>query len=195
MRRLELISGPECYPVTLDEVKAQRNRSDTLDDSYLTACIKAMTDHAENVTRRQLCTAVYELTVEAWNPSAVIELPKPPLQSVTSITSVDYEGEETELDASTYEVITDTIVGFVRPAYGETWPDARFLVIRYSCGYPTTGSPATATTPEAIKQWMLARIGTMDVFRESILAGQTVGELPRDFVDCLLDAYIIPEVV
>lgn len=195
MRRLELISGPECYPVTLAEVKAQRNRTDTLDDAFLEGCIKAMTNHAEGVTRRQLVAATYELTVESWNPAAEIELPLPPLQSVISIKSVDYEGNETELDAAEYEVVTDTIVGFVRPAYGKTWPDARFLVIRFVCGYPTEGSPATATTPDAIKSWMLARVGTMDAFRETILVGQTVNELPHDFVDCLLDAYIVPEAI
>lgn len=194
MRRLKLIDGPECYPVTLAEVKAQRNRADTLDDAYLTACIKALTQQAEHITGRQLVSAVYELTVESWNPQLVIDLPKPPLQSVTSITSVANDGTETVLDTSTYEVLTDTLVGQVRPAYEEEWPDVRQLVIRYTCGYPTTGSPAVSTTPEAIKQWMLARIGTMDQFREMLIAGQSIEAMPHDFVDCLLDGYIIPEV-
>lgn len=194
MRRLQQIVGPECYPVTLDEVKPQRNRTDTLDDAYLESCLKAMTSYAEHVTGRQLVTATYELTVEAWNPASVIKLPKPPLQSVTSITAVANDGTETVVDSSTYEVLTDTLVGQVRPAYEQEWPDVRFLVVRYVCGYPTTGSPAVATTPEAVKQWMLARIGTMDAFREGIIVGQSVESMPRDFVDCLLDGFIIPEV-
>lgn len=195
MQRLKLIAGPECEPVTLDEVKAQRARTDSLDDAYLESCIAAMRQHAEAETGRQMVTAVYELTVEAWNPAAAIELPRPPLQSVESITAVADDGTEAVVDPSAYEVVADTIVGFVRPAPEQVWPEARTLVIRFSAGYPTVGSPATATTPEPIKQWMLVRIGTMDEYREAVVSGTIVGKLPRDFVDALLDPYRIPWVV
>lgn len=203
---LRLIEAPEALPVTLAEVKAHAGISGSADDDLLEAFIKAATEQAENMTRRQFCPATWELVLDAFpdytrgNPLAAIELPRPPLVDVESITYTDPDGVEQTMLSGAYVVDADSFVGRVYPAVGTSWPDTLdapgAVTVRYSCGWAMTDatSPESWTGPDALKTWILMRVAGLYGLRENYVIGQTVAEAPRSFVDCLLDPYIVPEV-
>lgn len=214
---LTVITAPSIEPVTVAEAKAHLNiaSSVTDDDSLIASYIKAARRHGENITRRAFVATTFELVLDEFPGSFVvrelggygcrpqsiyrehIELPRPPLQSVTSIKYLDASGTEQTLDASRYVVDTGSEPGRVFPVFGQTWPttlDRQNAVrIRYVSGWPLdlTTSPDSATTPEDIKAWLLTRVAGLYEQRESFVLGQTVAAMPRDFVDGLLDAHIV----
>lgn len=111
-------------------------QSDTTHDSHLTRLIRAATADVERYTRRALVTQTWRLSLNDWpcdsthyrryaGYSGRILLPRPPLQSVTSITYVNDAGTVETIDPSAYQVAVDASPAYVEPAYGEVWPTVR----------------------------------------------------------------------
>lgn len=68
----------------------------------------------------------------------------------------------------------------------EGWPHGTQLVrVRFTCG----AWPDAATVPEPIKLWIMQRVATAYAAREALADDGRLVELPRDFVDGLLDPY------
>ena len=184
---LKLITAPATEPVTLTQAKLQCRVDGTDEDALLTLLITAARRAAEIRTGRALVTQTWELALDAF-PVSAIELPMPPVQSITSIKYLDAAGVEQTIDAANYAL--DSYGGlrhWALPAYGLEWPDtldaANAVKIRFAAGYG-----AADAVPEDIKMWMLMSIGTMYTHRETAVAGQLV-ELPGDFWQSLLDSY------
>lgn len=140
---------PTSLAVPLSEAKKQCEvgDDDTTHDSHLVRLIKAATGDVERHTRRALVTQTWRLALNEFPYSSVnksrVYLPRPPLQSVSSITYVDDNGTTQTLSSSFYQVATDTKPGYVEPAYGESWPvvrpeTAEAIEITYLAGYGTT---------------------------------------------------------
>ena len=199
---LRLITAPEVDPVTLDQVKGQCRVSHALEDSLLTMFTKAAVEHGENLTNRQFVEAEYELVLDGF-PDEEIELPRPPLQSVEAITYLDPDGVLQTLSSELYVVEPHGLVGRILPAYGESWPATRStsgaVKVRFKTGWPTAevGEPpvVTATTPGSIRTWILIRVAGLYEQREAFVQGsrEALTEMPRSFVDGLLDRWIVPE--
>lgn len=78
-----------------------------------------------------------------------IELPNPPLQSITSITYLDTTGGRQTLDPSAYRVDVTGERGIVTPAFGTSWP-ATYQVpgaveVTFVCGF----GPPAAVSPKS----------------------------------------------
>lgn len=97
---------------------------DTTHTRHLERAISAAIADAERHTRRAFITQTWRLSLSCF-PSQRIYLPRPPLQSVTSITYVDANGTTQTLSSSLYQVSTDGSPGFVEPAFGQSWPSVR----------------------------------------------------------------------
>lgn len=199
---LSLVTEPSVLPVSLDEIKEHlRIEPDvSTDNRLLDSLVRSATEQVENMTRRQLCSATWDLILDAFplytrtNPLASIELPMPPLQDVVSITYVDQDGVTQTMLSGAYTVDADSEPGRVYPAYGTFWPLALdapgSVTVRFSCGWVSPYG-----IPESIRTWIKVRVATLYAQAESLVIGQTVAEAPRSYVDCLLDRYIVPEVV
>jgi uncharacterized phiE125 gp8 family phage protein len=139
---------------------------------YIVAQAVAARQLLETQTRRQLVTATWKLSLdrfpgcnewcnhagehvccsssqERWHRSRGIELPVPPLQSVTSITYVDSNGDTQTLATDQYQVDALSTPGRVLPAYGVSWPTTRCQAnavnITFVAGYGLAAAvPATA---------------------------------------------------
>lgn len=187
---LKTVTPPTSEPVTLSVAKAHLKVTDANEDALIASLIVTARREAENRTRRQLMTATYDLTLDAF--PATIELPRPPLQSVTSITYVDADGATQTLAAEKYTVVNDSdgVPARIVPAVDEVWPATKAVpaavVVRYVAGWAGADD-----VPEPIKQWMLLRIGGLYEQREDVGDVQSVGR----YVDCLLDAYTVLGVV
>lgn len=153
-------TNPIQEPISLGDIKEHLNIiDDTSRDSHLTKLISASREYAESYTNRALVEQTWKLYLEAWPREDYIELPFPPLQSVSSIKYTDSDDTETTWTATYYEVDTDSEPGRVLLAYGETWPSATLhpknpIEIEYVAGYDGDGgSPEdlAANIPERIK--------------------------------------------
>lgn len=141
-RSLSLVTAPATEPVTLDELKLFARIDGDDEDDLLEQFIAAARVAAEDFTRRAFVTqgwrmtldlpgnrwandlpeGRYELPVTALNGdlSRTIDLPRPPILSVASVTSYDLENTSSTYAPSNYTV--DTAGGRLVLNYGALWP-------------------------------------------------------------------------
>lgn len=188
---LKQITAPAAEPLTTDDVKTNLRIDHTAEDTRLAALIRVAREAAETITRRVLIAQTWELVLDDWPAADWLEVPLPPLQSITSIKYKNEDGVESTLSASTYIVDADSEPGRVHLEDGETWPaDTLYPVaairVRFVAGYGTDGSDV----PESILQAMHLIIGHYYENREAVYAsvGGNVQMLPMG-VSSLLANY------
>lgn len=98
---------------------------------------------------------------------------------VTSVTYLDPDGVTVTLaDGTDYEVVTDHDPIYIQPLYGTAWPSTRCawgtVRVTYEAGYGGAGSDV----PAIIRNYMLVRIGQLYEFRELVLSGTIIAEVP-----------------
>lgn len=149
-----LVTGSTAEPLTIDEAKDHLRVTGAERDALIEALIKAARQWCESYTHRALITQIWDGYLDGF-PS-VIELPYPPLQSVTaaSFTYVDTDGNTTQVTETVYTVDTAREPGRVYEAYNQWWPTARqipkSISIRFVAGYGAAGS----SVPEPLRQAM-----------------------------------------
>lgn len=183
---LKIFLAPATEPVSLAEAKAHLRCGDD-EDALITALIQAAREQAEHLLNRSLITQTWERVLDAF-PAVELPLGMPPVQSVSSVRYYDPAGAPQTLDPSAYSLDADTDAGWIIPAYGTSWPDTidtpNAVRVRFVCGYG-----GAADVPAAIRSWILLRIGTLYKHREETVAGVSLAELPRTFIDGLLDPF------
>ncbi len=177
---------PAAEPVSLVEIKAHCRVDISDDDALLGGLIVAARQHVESLTRRQLINATWRLSLDAfpgvtrhvggWPRSAAegadIRLPRPRLQSVTSITYLDAAGAAQTLSPSSYTVSGDEEPGRIALAPGSDWPDTQAdrinaVQITYVSGYGADAS----SVPQALKQAVLLLAAHWYENREAVVVG------------------------
>lgn len=142
---------------------------ETDEDTYLSELITAAREYCENFTRRALATQTIEAYLDTFPYDEPILLPKPPLQSVTSVKYKDSDGNETTMTATTeYLVDTDNVIGSLVLPHGDTWPTfseypINPIKIEYVCGYYSS-----FPIPKAIKHAILLLVGHWYAKREPV---------------------------
>lgn len=172
---LRLITAPAESPVTLAEAKAHLAVTHSLDDTLIQLYIDAATSHldgAEGTLGRCLVTQTWEWVADSF-PASPIRLPLPPLQSVTSVSYVDADGNTQVVDSSGYVVDSANQPGWVVPVSG--WPATgttpNAAIVRFVAGYGDA-----ADVPAAIKAAILLYVGDAYANREA--AGEALVENP-----------------
>jgi uncharacterized phiE125 gp8 family phage protein len=177
---LNLITPATGPVIDLDDVKSHLRVDLDDEDDRIQAYRDAAMNHVEIVTGRQLLTATWELILDAfpWH----IELPKPPLQQIVSVTYLDTGNVLQLVDPSRYRVQAlsgpTAQRGWIEPVYGSYWPLTQWVAgavaIRFKAGYGDTAD----TVPAAIKQAMLLLIGSWYENREPESVGARVAPIP-----------------
>lgn len=182
----EVTTPPEQEPVSLGEIEEHLTLDGCLADedaAMLLGLITAAREMAEDYQWRQLCTATITLVMDRF-PCWVILLPRPKLQSVTSIKYIDFEGVLQTLDPGEYQVSTRAQPGYVCPAYGKSWPATRCqpeaVTIEYVAGY---GGPESV--PETTKTAIKLLVGHWYANKEAVV-DRSMSSLPMG-VRSLLD--------
>ena len=174
---------PTLEPVTLAEAKLYARIDGDGDDELIVGLLTAAREHVETKLRRQIMPATLEYTLDQFPIARITEesplkpwmdlpgrrtvyqrtngirLPRPPLQSVTSITYVDPNGATQTLSSTVYMVDKTNEPGVVMLAYNNLWPICRAqpqaVTITYAAGYPgtsdTTDDMKRAAVPQAVK--------------------------------------------
>lgn len=182
-----LITPPTTDPISLAEAKAHCRIGIDDDDGLLAGYVLAARHHLETETRRAFMTQTWDLTLDyGWPVTRVdgcyrnrIVLPRPPVQSVTSISYIDGAGAAQTLATNQYKLAkADTGEWFIEPAYGVSWPTVRSemaaITVRFVAGYGS--SPGDV--PEPLRQAMLLLVGHYYENREAVNVGAAVSELP-----------------
>jgi uncharacterized phiE125 gp8 family phage protein len=200
---IRVVTAPSTEPLSLVEAKLHCNiESDfTDDDALVSALIRTATEQAENYTRRAFVQRTHELLLPAFPACQVIEIPSPPIQSISYVRYLDLDGTPQTVSAADYQLDAYREPALLKPAYLTVWPistrsDFNAVQIGYVCGYAGIGSPAsdldyTAAVPESVKQWLRIRVATLYAQREALVAGTIITKVDRDFVNALLDPFVV----
>lgn len=176
---LELVTAPTEEPITLDEAKAHVFVINGDYDEYINSLITAARVVCETKTHQTLLATTWRQRLSCWPSCGVIELYRPPLVSVTSVTYVDENGDTQTLSGASYAVDVNSKPGRILRGYGVTWPSLRYegvaapVTIQYVAGYANV-----AAVPAPFKQAMKLLIGHWFKQREEINIGNIVNTVP-----------------
>lgn len=167
---------PASEPVSLDEAKLHLRVDGDDEDDFIAGLLVAAREYFEETTRRALISQTWRLSLDEWPDE--IELPKPPLVSVTSITYKDDVGAQTTLSSSVYLVDTESEPGRIVLASGQSWPAGTLypvnpIQVTYVAGYG-----AATAVPERMKQAIKLLLGHWYENREATVAGTIMKEIP-----------------
>lgn len=196
---LTLIAPPAGAVVSLAEAKAHCRITHAEHDAQIAANITAATLFAEGFMRRALLTQTWLLTLDYDWPRVIengchryrIRLPRPPLQSVSSISCIERDGTERTLDRASYIASKqDAGEWAIEPAFGAAWPCVCPILgairVTFVAGF---GADASAV-PESIRQALLLLIAHWRENPEASATGGSAVELPFG-VEALLSQYRI----
>lgn len=171
-----IIVQPTEEPVEIDELR-DHLRTPPEDDELLLGYLTAARRHVEEIAGIALLTQTLEWAMDQFpsgngysDPWGSIILPRPPLQSITSIKYFDLAGVQQTIAGTDYTANTRAVPGRADLAYGKWWPAARYIpnsiIVTYVAGYATT-----ADVPEELKQVLKLIAGTLYEQREDLVDG------------------------
>lgn len=181
-RAWSVYTEPAIEPITIDELKLFARIDGTDEDTLLEGFIKAARESAEKYLGRALIEQTIKMNLDYW-PTVDIELPRPPLISITSVVTVDEDDSETTYSSANYYAITDGMFGKLVLKQGVEAPintdrDYGGYRIYYKCGYGSSRSDIPQTIREGIKLWAT-----------SIYENRVVENEPPPEARSLLDLY------
>lgn len=183
-RALELVTAPAEEPLSLDEARNHARVDLPDDDAWLARAITAARKWSEERSGRAFVTQTWRLWLNRF-PTAgdeeglFILVPKPRLQSVSSVKYLDAAGDLQTLDAGEYVVESRREPGLVVPGYGKSWPAVRevpgaidAVQVEYVAGYGTASQ-----VDERAKQAILMLMAHWYRNRETVAIGAVSGEI------------------
>lgn len=130
-------TAPAAEPIDLTITKAMLRVDFSADDTLIAQMISAARINAEEISGLVGITTTYQTWLQAW-PWPVIELPRRPVQTITSVKYYTETGVLTTIDSSNYTLSAIAEKPCIIPDYGYTWPtDLRnrdAIVIEYTAG-------------------------------------------------------------
>lgn len=158
---LELTSAPTTEPVTLDEAKTHLRVENTNDDDLITNLISTARIEAEWYTRRAFITQGWTLWLDHWPGGGIVEIPLPPLISVSAVCTYSTGDVETVLDSDTYRIDTASAPARLQIKNALSPPIVTLRAINgvgisYAAGYGDADD-----VPAAIRQAILCRVADL----------------------------------
>lgn len=123
--RFTRTTAPTAAAVTTAEMKIFAEYQETDRNDLLDTMVAAATSRVEAYSGRQMITATFTALADDFpGTTGVIQLKKPPFQSVTSIKYYDVDGAQQTLDSGKYILDASKMSGriFVKTWDSETWP-------------------------------------------------------------------------
>ncbi len=161
---LSQVTPPAVEPVALATLKGYLRLTDTASDTLLeTVLLPSARADVEREAARALITQTWDWSFRDWGgAAAVLEVPLPPLQSITSIKYYDSAGGLQVLDPAAYAVSIPAGPfagpGLIRPAAGCYWPTyllpaENAITVRFVAGYGLAVS-----VPAGLVEAIMARV-------------------------------------
>ena len=167
--KFKVITAVATEPITRAEAKLHLGLDDISgshpDDAIVDALITAARQYGEQYTKRALAEQILEASLDEFPEyeNDRIDLPRPPVASITSVKYTDTSGTEQTISGSAYALSPYGESRSVAPTSGNYWPATQDIPdavrIRYVAGYAATGAGAEYTVlPKAVRQGLLMHI-------------------------------------
>lgn len=177
---LVLYTAPAVEPVSLTEAKLHLRVDGTDEDSLITTLIAAARRDIETMSLHKLISQTWDWYMDGW-PGFPLELPFPPLQSVTGIYYTLEGAAEATWASSNYIVDAYSVPGWIVLQSTASIPsgtliEANGVRIRFVCGFGTAGT----NVDERLVQAMKLLIGHYYEHREAVIVerGMNIMEMP-----------------
>jgi uncharacterized phiE125 gp8 family phage protein len=174
VRAVATVAGAACE----FGVSVLKYAASVADSGAISDIIKTAREYCEKFQNRAYVTQTWQLWLDAFPGKDYIEIPKPPLQSVSSVKYYDTDDAEYTLAATEYTVDDKSEPGKLFLRYNKTWPTTTLRPYNGACvefvaGYGDTG----ASVPDTARQAMLLLIGHWYENREAAIAGTISREI------------------
>lgn len=151
-------TAPSVEPITSTEVKYFARIDTSDDDTLIDDFIETARKNCEGYIGRALINQTITLKMDYW-PGNVIELPRPPLVSITAVETLDEDDTATTYSSDNYYTITEAIPGKLVIKQGVTPPfqsgrDYGGYQIRFVAGYGAAASNVPAAIRTALIYWV-----------------------------------------
>ena len=179
MRALALQTGPATEVLSVLDAKAHLRVTTADEDAYIEALVGASRTWFEEQTSRALITQTWDLWLDGWPFAREIELPRPPLQTVTSVVYYDQDDAEATFASSNYLVDADATIGRVILNATASWPTtslrpAKGVRVRFVAGQ---GDDVTDVS-EIDRMAVRLLVSHFFELREPMITGTIVSEVP-----------------
>jgi len=179
-------------PVSVTVMKNFLRVDISADDTEIAAMITAARQKAENYCNNTFITTVWDMDLDEFPSGSCLLIPRPPLQSITSITYYDTDDSQQTWSSANYQVDAKRRPGRVMPVSTATWPSTfdrlNAVTIKYVAGY----GDSDTDVPPAIASAIKLMVDDMYNNREGQIIGGNVTE--NKTVKALLDRYKVPQV-
>jgi uncharacterized phiE125 gp8 family phage protein len=150
--------APAVTPVSLSETKLACRIDASVDDALVTAYLNSAIEQLEGTAKgdkgilgRALVTQTWQMHLDDFPAGDCFTLPKPPVQSVSSIQYYASDGTLTTLSTDGYQVDTVAEPARVMLKLGQTWPTVELqrlnaVVVTFVAGYGNASA-----VPESLK--------------------------------------------
>jgi len=181
---VSVVSESADTPVSVETLKLHAHIDGNAEDGLLDTYIKAATRLAEKKLDRSIITKTLRISLDEFpqatrhNMAAAIYVPRPPLQSVSSIGYVQaVDGTTTTMATSDYQVDIYSEPGRITPRWGDVWPTARdqknAVTIQCVAGYGQASA-----VPANLQTYILSVAAYLYRVREPVNIGSATSELP-----------------
>lgn len=145
MLKTSLVTDAAIEPVSVAEVKNHLRVTDSTEDSLIAALIISARKIVEQFTRRALINQTYRLYLDQFPYINAIELPFPPLVSVSYVKYYDQDGVLQTLPALDYQTDNRSTPGLIALTEDGAWPltegdKVNAVEIEFIAGYGATAS-------------------------------------------------------
>lgn len=149
----KVTTAPSTEPIEASDVKLYARIDGSSEDNLIEGFIKAVREATEKYLGRALITQTITVSMDQW-PESPIDLPRPPLVSVTEVRTLGEDGSTSTYSSSNYYVRANIEPGQLVIKFDVTEPqnEDRFhggYEIEYIAGYGSASD-----VPEAIKLGM-----------------------------------------
>ena len=181
---LKVITEPATEPVTLIEASLFIRYTQSLQNDVITALITAARRYVESWTNRTLVTTTYEYYVEDFSRCSPqeIQIPKSTINSITSITYIDGNGDTQTLENTVYGFDNVSPINTVFLLPTQSWPDVQTQPNAVKITFPA-GYGNAAAVPENFKTVIKMRVAELFEHRE---ANTTAPRHPNSMMEALL---------
>lgn len=191
-------SEPATEPLSLVEGKQHLRLTTSNEDDLINAYIGAARDRVEVFTSRALITQTWTAYFDSFDDPEICDgfgalaVPRPPLQSITSIKYQDEDDVQQTLSTDVYAVDTTSIPGRVYLKPDQSWPTVyakrHAIEMIFVAGYGTS----SADLPSGIVHATRLLLSHYYEVREPIVLGTIATQIPES-IQSLLWSYRIWE--
>jgi uncharacterized phiE125 gp8 family phage protein len=171
---LSVTTPPAGEPLTLADAKGHMREDGTDQDVHIAGLIAAVRRDQEDRLGVALITQTMAMRMDRF--PALLELPRSPVQSVTSIQYVDLDGVTQTLAGTEYTADLYSTPPRIVPAYGKSWPSTRAVPNAVTVTFVAGFGDSSEAVPDDLRTALLMRLADLYENREAKITGTIVAQ-------------------